>query len=157
MLAQHGVSIKGIKGFIITEGSDDQFIAEKNSEIIRARILNGYTKEKADRYRDQESALLESVFVPQLPPYPEFLMQENACDAKYHPIKKDAPSGVFYTLFANDRLGYGVCADDLIAHRAGFGLFYCPSKGAVVRLEFFTDPTVPKEDIEDLMTSFSCA
>lgn len=119
-------------------------------------MLEGSSAEQAQRYSDEQSVLLEGIFNPQLPPYPEFLMQENACDEKYHPIRMETQYGVFYTLFANDRFGYGVCSDDAIAYRSGFGLFYCPNKNTVVHVELFMKSTTPRRDVENIMASFAC-
>lgn len=155
-LAQDGLNIQGAEQFIVTESGVDYFTGEHQGEIMRVKIMRNFSTEEAQRYRDEQAALLEGLFVSQLPPYPEFLMQESACGEKYQPIKKETEFGIYYVLFANDRFGYGVCADDLIAHRAGFGLFYCPAKRTMATIEIFGDAGASVQNIEEFLTSFGC-
>jgi len=155
-LAQYGANIPKEEQFVITQSFDDYFIAKSKGRTLKVEIVEGYSEKQAEQYRDEQSMLLEGLYVPQLPPYPEFLMQENACGKKYHPVKRETRHGIFYTLFANDRLGYGVCTDDLIAYRAGLGLLYCPSGKTAIKVEVFTDLNTTQKDMEDFMALFTC-
>lgn len=151
-----GWSVQGSEGFAITQSFDGGFIAKRGEGIMKVNETKKVSAEQATQHRDEQTALLEGLFVPQLPPYPEFLMQENACAEKYHPVKKETEFGIFYVLFANDRFGYGVCTDDLIAYRAGLGFFYCPASSVMVKMEVFADASASTESMEALLASFSC-
>lgn len=156
LLNKHNATIEGIIDFSVTQRFENKFFAENEGEIIKVKILNDLGTKEAEEYTTSQTVMLRGLFEPQLPPYPEFLTQQNACGNQYLPVKKESQFGDFYVLFANNRFGYGVCSDDLIKYRAGKGFFYCQSKKTVIELEYFIDVGESSNKIEKLMNSFRC-
>lgn len=156
LLGKRGVGLGDATGFIVTQKSENSFLAERDGDVVKVKIRNEGNEKDAKEYILSQAALLRGLFVPQLPPYPEFLTQQNACDEKYYPQSRKNEYGDFYVLFANDRFGYGICADDLIEYKAGLGIFYCQNNNSVVKVEFFTGEDENVGKIENFMNSFQC-
>ena len=149
--------IKSIdSGDSLSEG--ENISAESNDEILKIKILENFSKEKAEEYKNNQSALFEGLFNPQLPPYPEFLTNKTECAKEFLPVKKMAESGDYYLTFANERFGYGICAQDLVKYKAGFGMFYCENSKKLFKIQYFIDNVKIKnfKNIEDFFGTFQC-
>lgn len=155
-LGKIGIVIYKVKKFKITDRKGNNIIAERDKEIIKIKVLNNFDKNRAEKYTQEQVVLLNGLFEPQLPPYPEFLTKETGCNDKYKPVRKENRYGEYYLLYAGKRLGYGICTDDLIEYRASMGFYYCPKINSLFKIEYF----VPKnEDINKLINlneSFNC-
>jgi len=104
----------------------------------------------------RELAMLKSIFEPQLPPYPEFLTKESGCAERYKPIEKESGYGKYFIMYAGERLGYGVCVDDLIKYKASLGYFYCKNSNKVFKVQYFINKEKGNDKISDLNNSFVC-
>lgn len=155
-LYKNGVNIIGVENFKISDASDDSILAERDGEIIKIKIIPEETKKLADNYINKEIALFQGIFEPHLPPYPEFLTKEASCAEKYKPIASESRYGKSFIVYAGDRLGYGVCADDLVKYRASLGYFYCENSNKAFKVEYFTDKGVSDKKLTDFNNSFVC-
>jgi len=81
-----------------------------------------------------ERALLQGLFEPAVPPYPEFLTRELACPEALRPRETRHPLGTVTALAAGERFGFGICAPDLVRYRAAVGHFACGDRTLVARL-----------------------
>lgn len=164
-LKKRGFLISGVEGFevksidsgdLLSEG--ENITAESNDEILKIKILENFSKEKAEEYKKNQSALFEGIFNPQLPPYPEFLTNKTECAQEFLPIKKTANFGDYYLVYANERFGYGICAQDLVKYKAGFGMFYCENSKKLFKIQYFIDNVKIKnfKNIEDFFGTFQC-
>lgn len=155
-LKKSGISLDDVKDFDLKDVLENKITAEKDGEIVRIEITKNIDQAKADEYFKNQIALLGSVFEPQLPPYPEFLSMQTGCDTKYLPSERESPYGKYFILYAGDRMGYGICADDLIKYKASLGLFYCPSEKTVFKMEYFTSKDAQSATHENMANSFKC-
>lgn len=155
-LYSNGASLSGIDNFKISDASDDSVLAEYNGEIIKIKIIPKQSKEIADNYIQKEIALFQGIFEPHLPPYPEFLTKEASCAEKYKPIASESRYGKSFIVYAGDRLGYGVCVDDLIHYRASLSFFYCENSNKVFKVEYFIDKMSADKKLTDFNNSFVC-
>lgn len=147
--------IKSIdSGDLLSEG--ENITAEINNEILKIKILENFSKEKAEGYKKNQSALFEGLFNPQLPPYPEFLTNKTECAEEFLPVKKTANLGDYYLVYANERFGYGICAQDLVKYKAGFGIFYCENSKKLFKIQYFIDKANDYGKIEYFVESFRC-
>lgn len=138
------------------EFSENKILAESGDEILKIEIVKDIGKSKAEEYVKNQSALLMGMFEPQLPPYPEFLTKQTGCNEKYKPQEKESQYGKYFTLYAGDRFGYGICVDDLIKYKASLGFFYCPEKNILFKTEYFIPLNEDFNKIINLNNSVIC-
>lgn len=155
-LYNNGASLSGIEKFKISDASYDSILAEHDGEIIKITFIPKQNKKIADNYIQKEIALFQGIFEPHLPPYPEFLTEEASCAEKYKPIASESRYGKSFIVYAGGRLGYGVCADDLIQYRATISFFYCKNSNKVFKVEYFIDKRVADKKLTDFNNSFVC-
>mgnify|MGYP001573297566 CR=1 FL=1 len=151
-----GIGLKNAEHFMVKEISGNRMLAEKNGEIIRIETIKIGGKTKAEAYMKEQTALLDSMFDPQLPPYPEFLTIQTGCDEKYKPQEHHSAYGKYFIMYAGDRLGYGICVDDLITYRASKGLLYCEKPDTLFTVEYFTDKNENINSLINFNNSFFC-
>ena len=156
-LKKNGAALSEAEEFILEKDpTPERMLGKRGDSVIKIKITKGHTPESGRAYLKERAALLKSVFEPQLPPYPEFLTKEAGCADTYKPVEKQAAYGPYFLLYAGERFGYGVCADDLIQYKASFGIFYCEKSGNAFEIEYFA----PKETDENIFTqlndSFRC-
>jgi len=154
---RHGFRLDGGRGFVPEAGDAPQgrLLARRAGETLRIRVTENVGPEQARSQRAGHQALLENLVEPQLPPYPEFLTRQTWCPARFHPVRTDAPAGPVFSLPASERLGYGVCADELVRYRASIGLFYCENSRRLARIEHFVPAGTPA-GISAVLESFRC-
>jgi len=104
-----------------------------------------------------QQAMLRSVFEPRLPPYPEFLTRESACPEPFKPRERPHPLGRAALLYAGERLGFGVCADELVRYRAEVVFLQCPGGRHAFRLEQFVAPDAPWSDLTTFTDAIHCS
>ncbi|MEE8131727.1 MAG: hypothetical protein V3T98_01655, partial [Candidatus Paceibacterota bacterium] len=156
------IHISEVDGFIIKENNIKDNIqnifAEKEKEKIKLKIISALSQEKADEYVNQQTIILEGLFEPKLPPYPEFLTKEAACPEKFKPILNNSDFGKYYLLYAGARFGYGVCSEDLIKYKAVLGFFYCSNTQRIYKIEYFIPNNIRSNfnSIEKIINSFNC-
>lgn len=155
-LKQEGIYLAGTENFSIKKSSPDYFYAQSQDELIKIEITKEPTKETSLEHIQKETALLKSFFEPQLPPYPEFLTQESSCADKYKPQEKESLYGKYFTMYAGERFGYGVCVDNLITYRASLGYFYCNNTKNFIKIQYFINKDLSPEKLDALNNSFKC-
>lgn len=155
-LKKQGIIISEIEGFKIIKKGKDNISASNGESIIKIKFFKDITSEESNKIINEKTSLLHGLFEPQLPPYPEFLTKETGCDERFKPIKKEGQFGNYYLTYANQRFGYGICADDLVKYKAALGFFYCPQKENLFKLEYFISQDKDFSKISNLMESFSC-
>ncbi|KKS59428.1 MAG: hypothetical protein UV24_C0001G0016 [Candidatus Nomurabacteria bacterium GW2011_GWA2_42_41] len=156
-LNKAGIHITGIENFNAKEISDNRILAvNNNDDVIKIETIQKTTKDFANEYIQKEITLIESFFEPQLPPYPEFLTQESACDEKYKPVTQKSHYGEHLIMYAGERFGYGVCVDNLIKYRATLGYFYCDDTNMLFKMQYFTDKDASVEKLNNFNNSFVC-
>jgi len=162
-LTERGFSMKDLSSFTITDefGSDAEseearIFAASQDARLRIKVISHATSDAAKKYAAGQSLLLLSQYDPRLPPYPEFLTNQTGCDARFMPVRKNAGSGTYYLLNSDMRFNYGLCADELIHYKAGFGIFYCPEIKKIVQIEYFIGKDRSFDAIDTFMRSFAC-
>ncbi len=159
-----GFTMSDLERFTITDSfggyfSDDperNLSAERNGDILRIKIISDETKVEAQRYSSGQSTLLESQYDERLPPYPEFLTNQTGCDERFLPQRRAHVRGMFYLVHADERFNYGLCAEELVRYRAGFGIFYCEPGEKIFQIEYFVQKDSPDGQVERFMDSFNC-
>lgn len=153
---KNGIHLSEIEGFKLKELTENKIFAERDGEILKIEIIKNINESKAEEYVKNQTALLKGMFESQLPPYPEFLTKESGCAEKYKPKEYQGKYGKYFILYAGNRLGYGVCVDDLIEYRASLGYFYCQDKDTLFKIEYFSDLNKDLNAIVNFNNSFVC-
>jgi len=159
-----GFAMSGLEKFAITDSfggdfSDDperNLSAEGGGDILRIKVISDATKIQAQKYTSGQATLLESQYDERLPPYPEFLTNQTGCDERFLPQRRSHAQGMFYLIHADERFNYGLCAEELVRYRAGFGIFYCEPEKKIFQIEYFVGKDRPVSDVERFMNSFKC-
>ncbi len=160
-----GFKIKNIETFSVEDEfggyfADDQEYnilgKDEKGALLKIKILSNINETDAMRYSAGQLLLLRSLYDDRLPPYPEFLTNQTGCAKEYVPVSRETKQGSYYVTYAGERFDYGLCADDLIKFRAGFGVFYCKATAKLFQLEYFAPREVTSESIASVMDSFAC-
>lgn len=131
------------------------------SKVERLEAVSGTTQLKIDKiniedhkkYIKDKQFVLESLFLPITSPYPEVITNIVECPDEFKPKVRKTNNGWVYTLFANERLSFGVCSKDLIKYDSEYGIFDCKNKG-IFEIRVFSDDD--KERIKQIIESFKC-
>ncbi|NQV93510.1 hypothetical protein HQ403_03400 [Candidatus Kaiserbacteria bacterium] len=156
ILTGYGITFSNINDAQLVKNTDGNITATLDSRILKLKVLENLETKPAMEYIKGQVILFESLFKPQLPPYPEFLTRETGCGKKFLPIKKTGDNGDYFIVFAGQRFGFGICANDLIEYKASMKFLYCPNTKNVVRFEYFIPNGVESFDLDDMTESFRC-
>lgn len=143
--------------WIVTETTEDQINGTLGDNELSIKIVKNISEEKASIYIEERGILLQTLFDPKLPPYPEFLTKESWCQDEFRPVKKIVENGEYYLLYAGARHGYGVCDRDVVVYRASYGFLFCEKNQQVFNIEIFASPNISLDDLSVLSESIKCS
>lgn len=141
-----------LTSFIRDDGESlqkEELEAQKEDIIIKIARFKAQNPEKLI---DDKIYLLSSLYEPTTSPYPEVLTNIIECPEEFKPKEEKLGDGRFFTLFAGERLGFGVCSADLVKYKAIYGIFDCGEKG-VFEVSLFSKE---RRNLEKIINSFSC-
>jgi hypothetical protein len=144
--------------FALADSFGSRVIVARSPELtLRVKSSEAADAAAAEKYLAEQRAMLDSLFAPQRPPYPELLTQEAVCPKEFLPTEL-LRDGTHYTvLWAGERHGFGVCSDDLAKHRAVMVHRYCPASGRVSTLSLFGARDAKPEELVELLASVRCS
>lgn len=158
-----GLRVEGASSFqvdssFVTPGVPDgrTVVAHEGEAIVRVAAVGGLSPAAAEARIREQVKMLQSVFAPSLPPYPEYFTKETGCPSQYLPEAHPTQLGTYYLLYAGDRLGYGVCNADLVRFRAGVGFFHCAARQRVLKVEYFVPAQSDPERITRFFGGLAC-
>lgn len=108
---------------------------------LRLRVTEGLDAGDAEARVQELRRVLEGLFEDRQAPYPGQLSNTLRCPERFRP-EAIAPRGEaleLVGLYANDRLGFGGCSEDLLRYRATVGYFYDPAGRRLLQLTYFAD------------------
>ena len=156
ILKKYRITFSNASDFEMTKNSGQNITAVSGGEVIKLKILKDIEVNSAEKYIGEQKTLFESIFKPQLPPYPEFLTKETGCDEMFLPVENSGENGEYYTVFAGQRFGFGICADDLIKYKASIKFLYCTNTRILAKLEYFVPNSMEFNDLIEVTESFNC-
>lgn len=127
----------------------EQLEAKKDQTIVK---LTKTEVEDHKKFIEDRKFLLDSLFLPTNSPYPEVITNTLECSNEFKPTVDTISDGVIYTLFAGERLNYGICSSDLIKYFSSYGIFDCKDKGVFEVRVYSKENGEPKTIIQ----SFRC-
>ncbi len=130
------------------------------NDIIRIKIIRYKTNKDAKDYMERRTSLIDSLFKDLISPYPGVLSNQIKCSKEFLPRISEEESNdylkIFYNLYANKRLNFGICNNDLIHYKATINLILCKKTHQVFQIEYFTPYNKPNERYENIVKSFKC-
>lgn len=131
-----------------------------NKDVLNIRIVSDLSEDKAVQYVNNQRYLVDNLFSKQKVPYPGPLTNTLECPENYLPKveeEEDEDSfGVFYYLYANDRLTFGGCTEDILDYAAVLAFIYCKEKNEVYQVGYFTPKENPTSNYKEIVKSFKC-
>lgn len=124
-------------------------------EAIRGETRVELTKIKAEdnqKFIEDKKFLLKSLFEPTTSPYPEVITNIIDCPQEFKPKSQEVKNGTIYTLFAGERLNYGICSRDLVKYNSAYGIFDCQNKG-IFEIKVFDQD---EQTVKNLISTFAC-
>lgn len=149
VLAGAGVKID-LSGYKLEESGKGYWVWRTDNSKVYIEKVSVVSNEKLVSDR---KLLLESLYETAASPYADRVSSKIVCGEKYVPIKTKLDKGEYYTLWAGERYNFGVCSDDLVKYRAGYGVFDCGKKG-VFEIRYFGNKETG--DPNKLLESFNC-
>lgn len=137
-----------------------EIFSASDEDILNIRIVNGLSEDKANQYITNQRYLVDNLFSKQKVPYPGPLTNTLECPEEYLPKVEEEKDGdswrVFYYLYANDRLTFGGCTDDILDYVAVLAFIYCKEKNEVYQLWYFTPKENQTVNYKEIVKSFKC-
>jgi len=134
-----------------------KIIVNHDNDIIKIRIASNLSEDDAKNYINFHKYQIENLFTEYRSPYPGHISDAIKCPEKYQPIKEQNGSDkVYYYLYANDRLTYGGCSEDLLEYLVALGLVHCIESKKILEIEFFTPKDNPNSDYKNVAKSLRC-
>ena len=121
----------------IKNGTITFFYLSKQSEKIKIKKFHPVNKKQAVRKLNEKSVLIESVFHPKPSPYFAVFTKEIRCPEEFLPHVKKEGLWQSWTMFANQRQGFGVCDKSEISFVNHKLLKYCPKKESFFEIDYF--------------------
>lgn len=106
---------------------------------LRVRVTSGLEAARGAELAREERSLILGLFGDHQVPYPGALSTTLRCPEHLLPAALEPGGSAAFVLglYANDRLSYGGCAEDLLRYRATVAAFVDPNGGRLVRVEYF--------------------
>src|SRR3989344_2730632 len=132
---------QNINGIVI-----DELTATCNNNKIDLTYFNNFPVNKALQYLEDRKVQILSLFDPKIDPYFQSASTGKIiCQNKYKPIINEVHNKkmdlISFFIYANDRYGIGVCADDLVKYRAEIILMYCHDREKLFHFKIFSSST----------------
>lgn len=114
-------------------------LAELGGDRLRLRVDQDLDAAAADARIVEIRAVIDNLFGDRQAPYPGQLSNTLQCPERYQP--EELPRGTWARsvigLYANDRLAYGGCSEDLLRYHATVGFFYDAPGQRLFQVEYF--------------------
>ncbi len=123
---------------------------------LRVMVVDDLDEAGAGAAVQEQWVHLASLFEDRQAPYPGQLSHTLVCPQAYRPERLEPVGQVrlLVRLYANDRLAYGGCSDDLLHYRATLGMVYDPGGRRLVRVEYFAPKQAAGDRDLEVVRSF---
>lgn len=131
----------------VEDGRLVHMLIEDGPGRLRLRVSHGVSPSDAQRRIESARERLDALYGERQAPYPGELSNSLKCPDAFKPVDHTplGSAASLVRLYANDRLAFGGCADELLTYRASVAQYYAPSQGRLVQAEYFW----PREQSSD--------
>lgn len=155
ILQKWGVNLAAADFTFKNHAQDKEGRQKEELELTQDKDTVKLTRIKAEssqKYVEDKKFLFQSLFLPTTSPYPEVITNIIECPEEFKPREREVENGIIYTVFAGERLNYGVCSRDLVEYYAAYGIFDCKQKGVFELQVFSKEKGMP----EEIAKTFRC-
>lgn len=126
-----------------------------DDDRLRVRVVHGLDPMQAEGSIAEQRLQIAELFEDRQAPYPGHLSHTLRCPEAFLPetLEASGSASLLIRLYANDRMAFGGCSDDLLHYRATIGLFHDPRGQRLLRLEYFAPKAAQPEPAEALLRS----
>lgn len=132
-------------------------LARSGSDRLRIAITTDLDPADAPTRVAEVLAVIDNLFGDRQAPYPGQLSNTLRCPDEYKP--RSLPRGPWAEavlgLYANDRLAFGGCSEDLLRYHATVGIFYDPGTRRLFQVEYFASLDDDEDRGPEVVASFS--
>ncbi|MAE71442.1 MAG: hypothetical protein CME06_13365 [Gemmatimonadetes bacterium] len=123
---------------------------------LRIRVSEHLDRAEATELVQQSRAMIENLFMDRQAPYPGQLSHSLRCPDRFLPREIDSSDSalLMLRLFANDRLTFGGCSEDLLRYRATLAFFYDEPRKRLFRIDYFAAKENAVDPGIDVLRSF---
>ena len=154
--------VKEIFGYKFIEklsfGTTKNYSFEDANDIIRVKLIQSSSEDKADTYIKDKLALFKSIFEAKRVDYPGQHSKVIECPSEYVPqFSEKLVSGgklSYFVGFANKNQVTGICAADLLYYKHFYGFLYCKNSSTVYEIEDFS--SLKTGNLDSLINTISC-
>ena len=135
-----------------SQGRLARLVVGFGNDRLVLRVSEGIDSAKAKSLVKEERFMIEHLFEDRQAPYPGQLTNTLRCPDRFRPKDVEAKAGALalFTAYANDRLSFGGCSEDLVRYHATIGFFYEEASERLVRAEYFAAVEAPDPGLEVL-------
>lgn len=117
-------------------------LLKKRNNTIRADLWMNISQEEAEVVIKNYTIKMYTIYEKAVSPYPGEVSNAISCDQQYRPKysteKNNEREKHVFVGYANERLVFGACADDIITKRAAVVMFYCEPQKRLYKFELFS-------------------
>jgi len=153
---------KEIFGYSFVEkqsfSSTKSYLYESIDDVIRVKLIQSKSDDKADSYIKDKLAIFKSIFEAKRVDYPGQHSKVIECPAEYVPqfSEKLVKGGKlsYFIGFANKNQVTGICASDLLYYKHFYGFLYCKETSVVYEIEDFS--SLKSGNLDVIIGAISC-
>lgn len=153
------IEVPGQPAILRAEAQDGRLstaLVAVGGDRLRLRVTEGLDAAAAAEIVRDERYQIANLFEDRQAPYPGELSNTLKCPENFRPVEvtgRDDALGMV-GLYANDRLTFGGCSEDLLRYKATVGFFHDPAARRLFRVEYFTPMGENGSDAADVVRSF---
>ncbi len=114
-------------------------LATSGADRLRVAVTTDLAPADAPARVAELQAVIDNLFGDRQAPYPGQLSNTLQCPEEYKPeaLPRGTWADAMIGLYANDRLAFGGCSEDLLRYHATVGIFYDPHTRRLFQVEYF--------------------
>lgn len=139
----------------VEEGQLVHMLIDDGDARVRVRATHGLDAKTAQERIEQDRQRISALFGERQAPYPGELSNSLKCPDRFKPTDHE-PKGSARTmvrLFANERLAFGGCSEDLLAYAATLGTWYDPGAQRLVQVTYYSPRSAMVDAGPELLVS----
>ncbi len=131
-------------------------LISSTEDRLRIRVSEGIDRAQALKLVRESRAMIDNLFADRQAPYPGQLSHTLRCPERFLPAEVVAKGNalVMLRLFANGRLAFGGCSEDLLRYRATVAFFYDEPRERLFRVDYFAAKERTSDPGADVLRSF---
>ena len=130
-------------------------LVDDGAARVRVRATHELDPPAAERRIEQDLKRIEALFGERQAPYPGELSNSLKCPERFKPSQPPelGSARTMLRLFANERLAFGGCSDDLLTYAATIATWYDPDARRLVQVTYYAPRTLEVDPGPQLLAS----